>query len=162
MLVGVGFGFGARVVSGRACIGSDRVERGRGATNPPASVQVHEAPSFVRIMATPDPVDPSTLEIKIRSIEQTLLPLVKQVRLNNWRSYSSTSLVLITFTRLCAPFYLLLSLHPVVLFIMRQAPLHRFVFFFFWHFVHICCGSNRHRIIKRFYFRLTINNQYLR
>lgn len=32
-------------------------------------------------MATPDPVDPATLEIKTRSIEQTLLPLVKQVRL---------------------------------------------------------------------------------
>jgi len=31
-------------------------------------------------MATPDPVDPATLEIKTRSIEQTLLPLVKQVR----------------------------------------------------------------------------------
>ncbi|KAM0737529.1 hypothetical protein ACS0PU_000622 [Formica fusca] len=29
-------------------------------------------------MATPDPVDPATLEIKTRSIEQTLLPLVKQ------------------------------------------------------------------------------------
>ncbi|XP_024883405.1 alpha-catulin isoform X4 [Temnothorax curvispinosus] len=30
-------------------------------------------------MATPDPVDPATLEIKTRSIEQTLLPLVKQI-----------------------------------------------------------------------------------
>ncbi|KAL0100744.1 hypothetical protein PUN28_019252 [Cardiocondyla obscurior] len=30
-------------------------------------------------MATPDPVDPVTLEIKTRSIEQTLLPLVKQI-----------------------------------------------------------------------------------
>lgn len=31
-------------------------------------------------MATPEPVDPTTLEIKTRSIEQTLLPLVRQVR----------------------------------------------------------------------------------
>ncbi|XP_033204366.1 alpha-catenin related isoform X3 [Bombus vancouverensis nearcticus] len=30
-------------------------------------------------MATPDPVDPATLEIKTRSIEQTLHPLVKQI-----------------------------------------------------------------------------------
>ncbi|KZC05580.1 PREDICTED: alpha-catulin [Dufourea novaeangliae] len=30
-------------------------------------------------MATPEPLDPSTLEIKTRSIEQTLLPLVKQI-----------------------------------------------------------------------------------
>ncbi|XP_076293574.1 alpha-catenin related isoform X2 [Lasioglossum baleicum] len=30
-------------------------------------------------MATPEPVDPTTLEIKTRSIEQTLLPLVKQI-----------------------------------------------------------------------------------
>ncbi|XP_015117018.1 alpha-catulin isoform X1 [Diachasma alloeum] len=30
-------------------------------------------------METPDPVDPATLEIKTRSIEQTLLPLVKQI-----------------------------------------------------------------------------------
>ncbi|OAD54528.1 hypothetical protein WN48_06637 [Eufriesea mexicana] len=31
-------------------------------------------------MATPDPVDPATLEIKTRSIEQTLHPLVKQAQ----------------------------------------------------------------------------------
>ncbi|CAL7948667.1 unnamed protein product [Xylocopa violacea] len=30
-------------------------------------------------MATPDPVDPATLEIKTRSIEQTLHPLIKQI-----------------------------------------------------------------------------------
>lgn len=52
----------------------------RGATNPLASARVYGARSCVRIMATPDPVDPATLEIKTRSIEQTLLPLVKQVR----------------------------------------------------------------------------------
>lgn len=52
----------------------------RGATNPLGSVRVYGARSCVRIMATPDPVDPATLEIKTRSIEQTLLPLVKQVR----------------------------------------------------------------------------------
>lgn len=65
---------------------SRRVVRGggtrseRGATNPLGSVRVYGARSCVRIMATPDPVDPATLEIKTRSIEQTLLPLVKQVR----------------------------------------------------------------------------------
>jgi hypothetical protein len=51
----------------------------RGATNPLASARVYGARSCARIMATPDPVDPATLEIKTRSIEQTLLPLVKQV-----------------------------------------------------------------------------------
>ncbi|KAL2726629.1 alpha-catulin isoform X4, partial [Vespula squamosa] len=38
-------------------------------------------------MATPDPVDPATLEIKTRSIEQTLLPLVKQAHSYRSRSH---------------------------------------------------------------------------
>lgn len=51
-----------------------------GINEPFGSRRVHGERSSVGIMATPDPVDPATLEIKTRSIEQTLLPLVKQVR----------------------------------------------------------------------------------
>lgn len=66
---------------GKGCSRAGHAGGGRrGATNPLASARVYGARSCVRIMATPDPVDPATLEIKTRSIEQTLLPLVKQVR----------------------------------------------------------------------------------